>query len=225
MNVIKYVALDISEGLTFEQAKTYAESNSTSMQLLEYPKTPGSGVSLFTLYSWLDRQQYLLWKSKGEFFCPITGIKGDVVRHTLEENIGKLNTIGDLMSNVELFHKVFGHPIRQHISCLSEDEAAFRYVLLKEELKELLEAKDTVEQFDAMLDILYILLGTMVQAGYSGEMVERGFLEVQRSNMSKLGADGKPIYREDGKILKGENYSKPKLSELVEEYLNKQKQH
>jgi len=92
----------------------------------------------------------------------------------------------------------------------------------KEELLEYLEAcnnDDLVEITDALADQLYILLGTMVAHGM-GDIIEDVFDEVHRSNMSKLGEDGKPIYREDGKILKGPDYFHPNLKEILDEQTN-----
>tara|TARA_R100000951_G_scaffold115975_1_gene125944 strand:- start:317 stop:727 length:411 start_codon:yes stop_codon:yes gene_type:complete len=100
---------------------------------------------------------------------------------------------------------------------ISDDDYSLRYRLGKEELIEYFDAcKDgnLTEIADALADQLYILLGTIVSHGMQ-EVIEPIFNEVHRSNMSKLGADGKPIYREDGKILKGENYSPPNISQYL----------
>lgn len=100
---------------------------------------------------------------------------------------------------------------------LTQDESQLRYRLGKEELDEYLEActnNDLIEVADALADQLYILLGTMVAHGMV-DVIEDIFDEVHRSNMSKLGEDGKPIYREDGKILKGPNFSKPNVSKYL----------
>ena len=89
--------------------------------------------------------------------------------------------------------------------------------MAKEELDEYLEAcnnGDIIEVADALADQLYILMGTMVSHGM-GDVIEDIFDEVHRSNMSKLGVDGKPIYREDGKVLKGPNYSPPNVSKYL----------
>lgn len=88
-----------------------------------------------------------------------------------------------------------------------------RLTLLKEELKELedaIAAKDNVEILDALTDLQYVLDGTYIVFGLA-DLKDAAFNEVHASNMSKLGADGKPIYREDGKVLKGENYRPPNL--------------
>ena len=88
---------------------------------------------------------------------------------------------------------------------------------MKEENEEYLEAtkkNDLVEIGDALGDMLYILCGTIIAHGFQ-DKIEEIYDEIQRSNMSKLGADGKPIYREDGKVLKGPNYFKPDIEEIL----------
>jgi predicted HAD superfamily Cof-like phosphohydrolase len=90
--------------------------------------------------------------------------------------------------------------------------------LLNEEFKELeeaLEEQDVVKVLDALLDIQYVLDGALLAWGLY-KLKHRGFAEVHRSNMSKAGEDGKPIYREDGKILKGPNYTPPDLKSLID---------
>jgi len=92
-----------------------------------------------------------------------------------------------------------------------------RFNLMKEENEEYLEAAnndDLVEVADALGDMLYILCGTMIEHGLQ-DKIEDVFNEIQRSNMSKLGADGQPIYREDGKVLKGPNYFKPNIAKIL----------
>lgn len=92
-----------------------------------------------------------------------------------------------------------------------------RYELMREENEEYLEAanaNDLVEVADALGDMLYILCGTIIEHGMQHK-IEAVFNEIQRSNMSKLGADGSPIYREDGKVLKGPNYFKPNIKEIL----------
>ena len=91
-----------------------------------------------------------------------------------------------------------------------------RYNLMKEENEEYIEAaenNDIIEVADALGDMLYILCGTIIEHGMS-DIIEDVFDEIQKSNMSKLGADGKPIYREDGKVMKGPNYFKPNFSKF-----------
>jgi len=101
---------------------------------------------------------------------------------------------------------------------LGEAKNTLRFNLMKEENEEYLEAaqnNDLVEVADALGDMLYILCGTMIEHGLQDKMTAV-FDEIQESNMSKLGADGQPIYREDGKVLKGPNYFKPDISKILE---------
>jgi len=100
---------------------------------------------------------------------------------------------------------------------LGESKNILRYNLMKEENEEYLEAvqnDDKVEIADALGDMLYILCGTIIEHGLQHK-IEEVFDEIQRSNMSKLGADGNPIYREDGKVMKGPNYFKPDFSVIL----------
>jgi predicted HAD superfamily Cof-like phosphohydrolase len=102
---------------------------------------------------------------------------------------------------------------------ISSERTSLRFNLMAEENTEYLEActaGDTVEIADALGDMLYILLGTMLEHGMQDHMV-RVFTEIHRSNMSKMGKDGKPILREDGKILKGPNYFRPNITKIIEQ--------
>jgi predicted HAD superfamily Cof-like phosphohydrolase len=104
------------------------------------------------------------------------------------------------------------------IASIGEDRNTLRFNLMKEENEEYLEAaqnNDLVEVADALGDMLYILCGTIIEHGMQ-DKIEEVFNEIQRSNMSKLGEDGKPIYREDGKVLKGPNYFKPNILEILD---------
>jgi predicted HAD superfamily Cof-like phosphohydrolase len=116
---------------------------------------------------------------------------------------------------VEEFMSTFGQEVRKSPELPKKEEQALRVELIEEELNELKEGiknGDIIEIADALTDILYVTYG----AGHTfGINLDKCFAEVQRSNMSKLGKDGKPIYREDGKILKGENYSEPDLSDCI----------
>jgi len=119
---------------------------------------------------------------------------------------------------VQEFHEAFGLEI-QHQPTVALDEKVIdlRYNLMKEENEEYLEAAqagDLVEIADALGDMLYILCGTIISHGFQ-DKIEAVFDEIQRSNMSKLGTDGKPIYREDGKVMKGPNYFKPNIAGLL----------
>jgi predicted HAD superfamily Cof-like phosphohydrolase len=119
---------------------------------------------------------------------------------------------------VRQFHQAFGLGVSDQIKGdLGESKNILRFNLMKEENEEYLEAvqnNDVVEIADALGDMLYILCGTIIEHGLQHK-IEAVFDEIQRSNMSKLGADGKPIYREDGKVMKGPNYFKPDFSSLL----------
>lgn len=125
----------------------------------------------------------------------------------------------DKINAVKLFHKSFGLGVSETmLSNLGERKNMLRFNLMDEENKEYLEAaqnNDMVEVADALGDMLYILCGTILEHGMQHK-IEEVFDEIQRSNMSKLGADGKPIYREDGKVLKGPNYFKPDIEKILE---------
>jgi len=120
---------------------------------------------------------------------------------------------------VQAFHKAFGLGMKETPTAnLSKDKNLLRFNLMKEENEEYFEAannNDLVEVADALGDMLYILCGTIIEHGMQHK-IEEVFNEIQRSNMSKLGADEKPIYREDGKVLKGPNYFKPNIKEILE---------
>lgn len=120
---------------------------------------------------------------------------------------------------VKMFHSSFGLGISETPKAsLGENVNMLRYNLMKEENEEYLEAvenNDLVEIADALGDMLYILCGTIIEHGLQHK-IEEVFAEIQRSNMSKLGEDGKPIYREDGKVMKGPNYFKPNFREILE---------
>ena len=126
--------------------------------------------------------------------------------------------IHDLIKEVGVFHDSFGIENNfQPTTALTEEEIQLRFDLLKEENEEYLEAAkrgDLTEVADALGDIMYILFGTILKHGLQDKIVEV-FKEIQASNLSKLGADGKPIYRADGKVLKGPNYFKPNINEVL----------
>ena len=117
------------------------------------------------------------------------------------------------------FHKAFGLGIMETPTAnVGTERNRLRFNLMKEENEEYFEAaqnNDLVEVADALGDILYILCGTIIEHGMQ-DKIEEVFNEIQRSNMSKLGADGKPIYREDGKVLKGPDYFKPNIRAILE---------
>lgn len=120
---------------------------------------------------------------------------------------------------VSEFHKAFGLGMKETPTAnLGIEKNLLRYELMREENEEYLEAAnndDLVEVADALGDMLYILCGTIIEHGMQHK-IEEVFNEIQRSNMSKLGADGKPIYREDGKVLKGPNYFKPNIQNILD---------
>lgn len=125
----------------------------------------------------------------------------------------------DKINAVKEFHTSFLLGYSETMKAdLGESKNNLRFNLMDEENKEYLEAaqdNDLVEVADALGDMLYILCGTIIEHGMQHK-IEEVFNEIQRSNMSKLGADGKPIYREDGKVLKGPNYFKPNIQEILE---------
>ena len=119
-------------------------------------------------------------------------------------------------TDVKTFMETFGQMIRTKPQFPDEKTMQLRYELIKEELNELEQAmktKNLKEIADALTDILYVTYG----AGYAyGINLDKCFQEVQRANMSKLGKNGKPIYNEKGKVMKGPNYSEPNLKQFVE---------
>ncbi|WP_372745493.1 hypothetical protein [Lutibacter sp.] len=119
---------------------------------------------------------------------------------------------------VQEFHEAFGLGIQQQPTAhLDQNKLQLRFDLMAEENEEYLTAaknNDIVEVADALGDMLYILCGTILEHGMQHK-IEEVFNEIQRSNMSKLGANGQPIYREDGKVMKGPNYFKPNILEII----------
>ena len=122
------------------------------------------------------------------------------------------------MSNfesVKKFMKTFGQEVKEKAEFPTDKITSLRYDLIREELDELKEAidnKDIKEVADALTDILYVTYG----AGHAfGINLDKCFEEVQSSNMSKLGEDGRPIYNDKGKVMKGPNYFKPDLNKFV----------
>lgn len=113
------------------------------------------------------------------------------------------------------FMETFGQRVESYPTLSDDKTRILRMSLIEEEvgeLKEALDKKDLVEVADALTDILYVVYGTGHALGIE---LDACFAEVHRSNMSKLGPDGKPIKRGDGKILKGENYTKPDLAKII----------
>lgn len=119
---------------------------------------------------------------------------------------------------VKQFMETFNQEVRKTPGFPSEKIQQLRLSLIAEEFSELKEAiavGDIVEVADALTDILYVTYGA---AHAFGIPIDDCFNEVQRSNMSKLGVDGKPVYREDGKVIKGPNYSEPNLQKVLHPY-------
>ena len=130
-----------------------------------------------------------------------------------------MNFMKQKLDAVKAFHQAFGLGVLNEPKAdLGLDKIKLRFNLMDEENEEYLEAAqkgDLVEVADALGDMLYILCGTILEHGLQYK-IEAVFNEIQRSNMSKLGADGRPIYREDGKVMKGPNYFEPNISEILE---------
>ena len=122
------------------------------------------------------------------------------------------------IDSVKKFHEVYKLNYKESpIAKLDLATINLRFNLMDEENKEYLEAaqnNDLIEVADALGDMLYILCGTIIAHGMQ-DKIEEVFDEIQRSNMSKLGNDREPIYREDGKVMKGPNYFKPDFSKIL----------
>lgn len=123
------------------------------------------------------------------------------------------------LDKVQEFHETYGLPVKEDIDLSCEQTKELRINLIAEELDELKEAlanNDPVETLDALIDLQYVLDGAFLSFGMQ-KLKHPAFDEVHRSNMSKLGEDGRPIVREsDGKILKGPNYFKPDIAQFVD---------
>lgn len=129
-------------------------------------------------------------------------------------------TLAEAIDHVRTFHDAFGIPnAAAPVADIGDRDALLRYKLIREENEEYLEAAlkgDLVEVADALGDILYILCGTLLKHGLEHK-IDEVFREIQRSNMSKLDADGRPIYREDGKVMKSVLYFKPDIAAILEQ--------
>lgn len=123
------------------------------------------------------------------------------------------------LSEVATFHEMYDLLTNESPTVdVADSIKSLRYELMKEENEEYLEAvknNDLVEMADALGDMLYILCGTIITHGMQHK-ISAVFEEIQRSNLSKLGKNGKPIYREDGKVMKGPNYFKPNIAKVLE---------
>ena len=119
---------------------------------------------------------------------------------------------------VKEFQTAFGQPVANRLNMLTSERCDLRHRILQEEVNELYSAlfyNNHVEVADAIIDCIYILLGTAIEVGITGEQLEQCFAEVHRSNMSKLDDNGQPVLRQDGKITKGANYSAPNLKPII----------
>ena len=119
---------------------------------------------------------------------------------------------------VKIFHEIYKLSYKENPTTeIGLDKIKLRFNLMAEENQEYLQAaknNDLVEVADALGDMLYILCGTIIEHGMQ-DKIEEVFDEIQKSNLSKLGEDGKPIYRNDGKVMKGPNYFKPDISKVL----------
>ena len=119
---------------------------------------------------------------------------------------------------VKIFHEIYKLSYKESPTTeIGLDKIKLRFNLMAEENQEYLQAaknNDLVEVADALGDMLYILCGTIIEHGMQ-DKIEEVFNEIQKSNLSKLGKDGKPIYRNDGKVMKGPNYFKPNISKVL----------
>ena len=130
----------------------------------------------------------------------------------------KEKTFKDMVNNVMTFHDVYGQPYSTQVTLIEEERYKMRHRLQKEENDEYLKAceeKDIVEIAHEIADEFYVLVGKVISHGLQDKIMDV-FDEIQRANMSKLGLDGKPIYREDGKVLKGPNYTPPDVKKLFQ---------
>jgi len=122
------------------------------------------------------------------------------------------------LKKVTEFHKIYKLAVRENPTLdFSKEQSLLRYNLMEEENKEYLDAvenNDLVEVADALGDMLYVLCGTILDHGLQYK-IEEVFNEIHRSNMSKLDDNGNPIYREDGKVMKGDNYSPPDIAGIL----------
>lgn len=130
------------------------------------------------------------------------------------------HTLHAKISAVHRFHEVFGIGNRESPEHnIGEDDFMLRFNLMKEENEEYLEAcrnGDIVEIADALGDMMYILFGTICKHGLQHRIADI-FDEIHRSNMSKLDVDGRPIYREDGKVMKSDRYFRPDIRAILEQ--------
>jgi predicted HAD superfamily Cof-like phosphohydrolase len=122
------------------------------------------------------------------------------------------------LKNVNEFHQAFGVNVLENPQIPQKERCELRQNILQEEVDELKKAWEEgniVEVADALADIHYVLMGTVLEFGLQ-DKYEEIFREVHRSNMSKLDMNGKPVYREDGKVIKSELYTKPEIADILE---------
>jgi predicted HAD superfamily Cof-like phosphohydrolase len=136
----------------------------------------------------------------------------------------KIGTI--VRDSISEFNRIYKVPSSTDPSLLSKDGSKLRFDLMKEELLEYLHAVDTEDLVgiaDSLCDLLYVLLGTVESHGLT-PIIDQLYNEVHRSNMSKLDEDGNPIYREDGKVVKGPNFTPPNLKLIIDNYISNTKE-
>ena len=130
-----------------------------------------------------------------------------------------MSSLHEKIKSVAEFHTVFKIGNADQIKLIDENDYQLRFNLIKEENEEYLEAcknNDIIEIADALGDQLYILFGTILKHGLEHK-IEKVYDEIHRSNMSKLDENGKPIYREDGKVLKSNLYFKPNIKKILDQ--------
>ncbi len=130
-----------------------------------------------------------------------------------------MSSLHEKIKSVAEFHTVFKIGNADQIKLIDENDYQLRFNLIKEENEEYLEAcknNDIIEIADALGDQLYILFGTILKHGLEHK-IEEVYDEIHRSNMSKLDENGKPIYREDGKVLKSNLYFKPNIKKILDQ--------
>ena len=130
-----------------------------------------------------------------------------------------MSSLHEKIKSVAEFHTVFKIGNADQIKLIDENDYLLRFNLIKEENEEYLEAcknNDIIEIADALGDQLYILFGTILKHGLEHK-IEKVYDEIHRSNMSKLDENGKPIYREDGKVLKSNLYFKPNIKKILDQ--------
>jgi len=130
-----------------------------------------------------------------------------------------MSILHEKIKSVAEFHTVFKIGNADQIKLIDENDYQLRFNLIKEENEEYLEAcknNDIIEIADALGDQLYILFGTILKHGLEHK-IEEVYDEIHRSNMSKLDENGRPIYREDGKVLKSKLYFKPNIKKILDQ--------